>query len=149
MSTAVTDLLSPDDVFVDLAAPDKTRVLQVLSYRAAERLGLDENLVANEILAREALGSTGVGKGIAIPHARLSSLNRPFAMAARLKRPIEFDAIDGEPVNLVILLLMPDNQESGQISLLAAIARKLRDEKVLGELRKASSPAELYRAFSG
>jgi PTS system nitrogen regulatory IIA component len=147
MGAAVADFLSPDDVFIDLAAPDKTRALQVLSYRAAAKLGLDESVVANEILGREALGSTGVGKGIAIPHARLSSLHRPFAMAARLKRAIEFDAIDGEPVDLVILLLMPDDHDAGQISLLAAIARKLRGEKVLTDLRKARSPTEIYEVF--
>jgi PTS system nitrogen regulatory IIA component len=147
MAAAIADFLSPDDVFIDLVAPDKTRVLQVLSYRAAAKLGLDENVVANEILSREVLGSTGVGKGIAIPHARLSSLHKPFAMAARLKRAIEFDAIDGEPVNVIILLLMPDDQDSGQINLLAAIARKLRGEKVLTDLRKARSPAELYDVF--
>jgi nitrogen PTS system EIIA component len=141
---AVADYLSPEDVFVDLVAPDKQRLLQVLAYRAANRLGLDENLIAADVLAREALGSTGVGKGVAIPHARLQGLQRPFAMAARLKRPIEFDAIDGEPVDVVFLLLMPHDQTSGQMNIMAAVARKLRAGDTLTSIRKATDATALF-----
>ena len=141
---AVADFLSPEDVFVDLFAPDKQRLLQVLAYRAANRLGLDENLVAADVLAREALGSTGVGKGVAIPHARLRALQKPFAMAARLKRPIDFDAIDGEPVDVVFLLLMPEDQASAQMNLMAAVARKLRTSDTLLFIRKAADAAALF-----
>jgi len=141
---AVADYLSPEDVFVDLVAPDKQRLLQVLAYRAANRLGLDENVVAADVLAREALGSTGVGKGVAIPHARLRALQKPFAMVARLKRPLDFDAIDGEPVDVVFLLLMPEDQASGQMNLMAAVARKLRTGDTLLSIRKAPDPAALF-----
>lgn len=140
---AVADFLSPEDVFVDLVAPDKQRLLQVLAYRAANRLGLDENLVAADVLAREALGSTGVGQGVAIPHARLRALQKPFAMAARLKRPLDFDAIDGEPVDVVFLLLMPEDQASAQMNLMAAVARKLRTSDTLLSIRKATDTAAL------
>ena len=141
---AVADFLSPEDVFVDLVAPDKQRLLQVLAYRAANRLGLDENLVAQEVLEREALGSTGVGQGVAIPHARLRVLQKPFAMAARLKRPLDFDAIDGVPVDVVFLLLMPEDQASAQMNLMAAVARKLRTGDTLPSIRKASDPTALF-----
>jgi len=145
---AVADFLSPEDVFVDLVAPDKQRLLQVLAYRAANRLGLDENVLANEVLAREALGSTGVGQGVAIPHARLQGLKKPFAMAARLKRPIDFDAIDGEPVDIVFLLLIPDTQASGQMNIMAAVARKLRTGDTLTVLRKAPDAATLFAVLA-
>ncbi len=142
-------ILSVEDVFVDFAAPAKARLLEDLSGRAAARLGLEPSAVTAEILAREALGSTGVGKGVAIPHARLAGLVQPFAMLARLRRGIEFDAIDGEPVDVVILVLLPADQEAGQINVLAAIARKLRVEGVLARLRKARTAAELYETFLG
>jgi PTS system nitrogen regulatory IIA component len=147
MSATATDLLSPEDVFIDVAAPDKRRLLEVLSRRAAARLGLNEDNVVREVLNREALGSTGVGKGVALPHARLAELKRPFAMLARLRNSMEFEAIDGEPVDLVVLLLMPHDQAAGHVSVLASIARKLRSEDVRSRLRKAGAVTDLYEAF--
>ena len=147
MGKAVVDFLSPDDVFIDLVASDKPQLLRELSRRAAARLGLDEASVTNEILNRESLGSTGVGNGVAIPHARLIGLINPFAILARLRRPIEFDAIDGKPVDLVFLLLMRGDNEVGQINVLAAVARKLRSPDTLTRLRNARNAPELYEAI--
>ena len=147
MGKALVDFLSPDDVFIDLAASDKPQLLRELSRRAAARLGLDETSVGHEILNREALGSTGVGNGIAIPHARLIGLINPFATLARLRRPIEFDAIDAKPVDLVFLLLMRGDNEVGQINVLAAVARKLRSPDTLARLRNARNAPELYEAI--
>ena len=147
MGAAVIDFLSPDDVFIGLAASDKRQVLQELSRRAAARLGLDEASVTNEILNRESLGSTGVGNGIAIPHARLIGLINPFALLARLRRAVEFDAIDAKPVDLVFLLLMRGDNDVGQIKILAAVARKLRSGETQDLLRQARSAPELYEAI--
>lgn len=144
---AAAEMLSPGDVVVDLNAGDKQSVLEELCRRAAARLGLDGGALTAEILGRETLGSTGLGKGIAIPHARLAGLARPFVMLARLRRGVDFEAIDAEPVDIVVLLLMPAGDSAGQIGLLAAIARKLRDETVLSQLRAARTATDLRAAF--
>src|SRR5262245_12805362 len=99
----IEDFLSPDDVAVGLRAASKAQVLQDLSERASARLGVSVALIFEEVCRREALGSTGVGHGIAMPHTRLSEVAKPFGLLARLKKPIDFDAIDGEPVDLVFL----------------------------------------------
>ena len=148
MNLAAEEFLSPDDVSIDVAASDKHRLLLELSKRAAARLGLDESAVGGEIVKREALGSTGVGRGIAIPHARFAGVRKPFALLARLRRGIDFDAIDGEPVDIVVLLLMPADPDAGQMNVLAAIARKLRSPETVSRLRKARTAAELFAAFT-
>ena len=104
--------------------------------------------VANEIEKRDELGSTGIGGGVSIPHARLREVKKAFGIFARLKSPIEFDAIDGQPVDLVFLLILPAASQLDQLNALAAVARKLRDREVLGKLRAASSGLELYRALT-
>jgi PTS system nitrogen regulatory IIA component len=105
--------------------------------------------IAAEILRREELGSTGTGGGVAIPHARIQGLNRSFGILARLNRPIDFEAIDGRPVDLVFLLLLPANPVGEQLKALASVARKLRDPACLRDLRSASSSAGLYDAMTG
>jgi PTS system nitrogen regulatory IIA component len=143
----IADFLAPNDVMVDIRAADKVRLLQELSYRAAATRKLDGNLVASDILKRETLGSTGMGGGVAIPHARIPGLNKPFGLLVRLKKPIEFDAIDGKPVDLVFLLLLPAAPEGEQLNALASVARKLRDETTLRDLRVATDNAALYHAI--
>jgi PTS system nitrogen regulatory IIA component len=142
----IKDFLSPADTIVGLRASDKARLLHDLADRAAARLNLDATHVTQELLKREDLGSTGVGNGIAIPHARLSGLARPFGFFARLKRPIDFDAIDGEPVDLVFLLLQPAPApaQGDSLNALAAVSRKLRESDRLEKLRAAEDDAEFY-----
>jgi nitrogen PTS system EIIA component len=142
----IRDFLSPDDALLKVRAPDKTRLLQDLAARAASALNLDPNLVAVELLKREALGSTGTGEGVAIPHARIPDLTRPFGILVRLKNPIDFDAIDGKPVDIVFQLLLPQSQ-GDQLNALASVARKLRNPEALRRLRNAADAAELYRAI--
>jgi nitrogen PTS system EIIA component len=139
------DFLTPGATLVGVSSLDKTRVLTELSARAAQALGHDASEIARAILKREELGSTGMGGGIAIPHARLTHLDKPFGLLARLRRPVEFDAIDGKPVDLVFLLLQPLAAES-DLNALAAVARALRDTDRLGRMRSVSSSAELFRA---
>ena len=140
---SAVDFLSADDVTIDVAPADKSVLLRQLAIEAAARIGLDGELVSADVLKREALGSTGVGKGIAMPHARIDGLLRPAAAIARLRRAIDFDAIDGEPVDFVALLLLPGKQESGALNVLAALARKLRDEGVMRRVRAARTADEL------
>lgn len=143
----IQDFLSRDQTLVDLKTGDKMRLIQDLSARAAASLELDGQAIAQEVLKREDLGSTGMGQGIAIPHARLPGLERSFGIFARLKRPIDFQAIDGKPVDLVFLLLQPGTA-SGDLNALAAVARKLREPERLKRLRRAQDPETLYREFT-
>ena len=112
----ITDFLSPADVIVDLRAPDKARLLRDLSHRAGERLRLDGEVIARAVLGREDLGSTGTGGGVAVPHARIAEVKKPFGILACLRRPIAFDAIDGKPVDIVFLLLLPTRADGEQLN---------------------------------
>jgi PTS system nitrogen regulatory IIA component len=129
-------------------APDKTRLLQELSSQAAASVDLPPEQISAEILKREALGSTGTGGGVAIPHARIQGLTKAFGIFARLNKPMDFAAIDGRPVDLVFLLLLPANPVGEQLKALAAVARKLRDPACLRELRSAGGSAALYDAMT-
>jgi nitrogen PTS system EIIA component len=141
----IDELISADNVSVGLRAPDKAGVIQELANQAGAKLQLSGEAIAEELLRREELGSTGIGNGIALPHARLDNLARPFGIIARLKKPIEFDAIDGKPVDLVVLVLMPAGPQGDQLNALACVARTLREEARLHRLRQAKDAAELYR----
>ncbi len=143
----ISDLLSPADVLIDVRASNKRLLLQELAAKAATSLNLRVDQIAPDLLKREELGSTGVGGGVAIPHARLPDLQRPFGLLARLKQPIEFDAIDGQPVDIVFVLLLPANVEEGQLGALALVARTLRSSETLGRLRHARDAAGLYSAM--
>jgi PTS system nitrogen regulatory IIA component len=144
----IKDFLSAADVAVDVRAADKDGLLKELASRAAAALSQPGEIVTGEIAKRDELGSTGIGRGVAIPHARLREVKKPFALLARLKSPIEFDAVDGQPVDLVFLLLLPASSQLDQLNCLAAVARRLRDEGVLRSMRSAASTTELYRAVT-
>jgi PTS system nitrogen regulatory IIA component len=139
--------LAQDDVMVDLRASDKVALLNDLSTRAALEVALEPSLVSTEIIKREQLGSTGVGSGLAIPHARIPGLNRPFGILARLKRALDFAAIDGLPVDVVFLLLLPSSSGGDQLNALAAVARQLRKPTIAAMLRKARDGSEMYNAM--
>jgi len=141
-------LLSASDVVVDFAARDKADLLRALAARAARVLKLSSDAVADTIQRRDELGSTGIGNGVSIPHARLRELKKPFGLLARLQRPLEYQAIDGEPVDIVFMLLLPAFSQLEQLNALAVVARKLRDQGVLERLRCAANAVELYRAIT-
>jgi PTS system nitrogen regulatory IIA component len=142
----IKNLLTPADVIVDVRGTDKEQLLQELSERAAEALGLDAGLVTAKILKREELGSTGMGEGMAIPHARIPKLDKPFGTLVRLKKAIEFAAIDENPVDLVFLLLLPGATEGDQLNALASVARMLRNPTTSSAVRAARDGAEAYEA---
>jgi nitrogen PTS system EIIA component len=143
----IQDFLAPANVIATLEAGGKPALLNELGRRGASVLGLSAATVSDELTRRDELGSTGIGHGVAIPHARLRQVKRPFGMFARLKNPIEFQAIDEQPVDLVFLLLLPAASQLDQLNALAAAARKLRHAHVLEKLRSAADRAELYRAL--
>jgi len=144
----IKDFLSAADIAIDVRAADKASLLRELAGRAAAAVNLAADMVVAEIEKRDDLGSTGIGRGVAIPHARLREIKKPLGLLARLKSPIEFDAIDGQPVDLVFLLVLPAASQLDQLNCLAAVARTLRDTEVLRKMRSATSTIELYRAVA-
>jgi PTS system nitrogen regulatory IIA component len=145
----MSSLIEPDRVFADLRANDKTKLLQELARRAANSLQLNAQIILSALNAREELGSTGVGQGIAIPHARVKGLKRLVGLFARLDRPIEFDAVDERPVDLVFILLIPDDAGKEHLAALSCISRRLRDPDVAERLRDASGATRLYHLLVG
>jgi nitrogen PTS system EIIA component len=145
----IPDFLSVDHVAIDMAAADKNRLLSELSRKAGAIVDVLPDRLFAELAKREELGSTGVGGGVAIPHARFYQVTKPFGMLVRLRKPLDFDAVDGEPVDIVFLLLLPEAAPTGdQLGALACIARRLRDPKTAAALRKARDSAEMYRALT-
>ena len=142
------DLLAPSDVLVGIRTSDKTRLLEDLCRRAASTLKVDADKIMADILKREELGSTGMGGGVAIPHARIADVKRPFGLLAQLKSAIEFDAIDREPVDLVFLLLLPTTPAGEQLNALALVARTLRDADTVRNARRAKDQSGLYAALA-
>jgi PTS system nitrogen regulatory IIA component len=143
-SVRVSDLLKPENVTADLRVADKGRALRELARRAAPLAGVPEAIVHNALLAREELGSTGVGAGVAIPHARIAGLDGVRTVFARLSKPIDFDAVDGRPVDLVFLLLAPENAGSAHLAALACASRALRNPTTAKRLRETTDADALY-----
>jgi PTS system nitrogen regulatory IIA component len=143
----ISDLLAPTDVMIDIRASNKRALLEEFAARAAGSLGLPADRVASFLLKREDLGSTGIGRGVAIPHARLPDVQRPYGLFAKLKAPVAFDAIDGQAVDLLFVLLLPAAAEHEALAALALVARTLRSPETLARLRAAKNAAALYAAI--
>jgi PTS system nitrogen regulatory IIA component len=144
----ISDFLTPAHVLLDIRASDKTRLLHQLSTQAAVEAGLDAGDISTQIAKREELGSTGVGNGVALPHARLKGLTSPFALLARLRHGIDFEAIDDRPVDVVFLLLLPDAPNELQLNALACAARALRSSEVLERVRGANDREAIFQAVA-
>jgi PTS system nitrogen regulatory IIA component len=144
----IKDVIGPEQVGVGLRVSDKAQLLRELSRRAAATGSIDQGVIHDALLARENLGSTGLGKGFALPHARLDALPRAFALFVRLARPIEFAAIDGQPVDLIILLLTPANAGNRHLATLAALSRPLRDADFVQRLRRAPDADAVYKLLA-
>ncbi len=140
----INDLLAPDGVTADLKATSKKQALQDLSRRAAEVSGLHERAVFDVLMERERLGTTGVGNGIAIPHGKLPNLERLHGFFARLGQPIDFQAIDERPVDLIFVLLAPESAGADHLKALARISRLLRDQNVCEKLRGTDNAEALF-----
>ncbi len=140
----IPELLRPDAVFAHLRATSKKQALQELSKRAAQVTGQNERAVFDVLMERERLGTTGVGNGIAIPHGKLSSLDRLHGLFARLDQPIDFDAIDDRPVDLIFLLLAPESAGADHLKALARVSRLLRDRTACEKLRGTEDAEALY-----
>ncbi|MGB7373552.1 PTS sugar transporter subunit IIA [Pontixanthobacter sp.] len=140
-------ILGPEAVGVSYAA-DKTAVLCTLAERFAHIYAVDRSAVLESLEEREALGSTGFGRGVAIPHARIEGISRPVSIVIRLERSIAFDSADGMPVDLVFGLLSPAGSGAAHLHALAAISRLIRDETIRDALGNAADGEELYAMLS-
>lgn len=144
----ISDFLAPEDIILDLRMQQKRQLIAELAGRAASRLRLAKEEITAALLNRETLGSTGMGGGIAIPHARIDHMSKPFGMMARLQRPIEFDAIDEAPVDLVFLLLLPKADNADSLAALALVSRKLRSAADVARMRRAHDAVDLYNILT-
>jgi nitrogen PTS system EIIA component len=140
----IGDLITPKSVLPQLRAANKKQTLQELARRAAAMTGLHERTIYDVLIERERLGTTGIGMGIGIPHGKLAGLEALYGIFARLERPIPFDAIDDQPVDLIFLLLAPENAGADHLKALALVSRLLRDRAVCEKLRGTDSADALY-----
>lgn len=140
----IVDLIEPRAVIPSLRAANKKQLLQEIARRAAEITGETERAIFDVLLERERLGTTGVGAGIAIPHGKLAGLKRLYGLFARLETPIDFEAIDEQPVDLIFLLLAPGGAGADHLKALARISRLLRDRTVCEKLRGSDKAEALY-----
>ena len=144
----LNDLVAPQAVIPALKVNNKKQALQEIAERAAELTGRAEREILDVLMQRERLGSTAIGNGIAIPHGKLPKLDRLFGLFARLDRPIDFEALDGQPVDLIFLLLAPENAGADHLKALARIARLLRDPDIIRMLRDSTDREALYAVLA-
>jgi len=140
----LADIIDAGAVLPHLKAQGKKQLLQELAQAASHLTRLDQRVVYEALLQREKLGSTGLGQGIAIPHAKIAGLNRVTGVFARLASPVDFDAIDDQPVDLVFVLLAPEHAGADHLKALAKISRLLRDPVMVSKLRGTDNAAALY-----
>lgn len=137
-------LLSPDAVLVDMQAKCKREALMLLAQKSSEITGLPGEAILETLMAREKLGSTGVGGGVAIPHGKVGDIDGMIAVVARLSRPVDFDAVDDQPVDLLFMLLAPEHASAMHLKTLSKVARLMRSNDVRAAMRGASSAEALY-----
>lgn len=145
----LTDVLTLDCTKSAVQCSSKKRALEIICEIASEHCGQDTSELFAGMLAREKMGSTGIGNGIAIPHARMASSDHALAVLIQCEEPIEFDAIDNRPVDILFALLVPEEQCKEHLKTLACMAERLNDKQVLKQLRKAQSDQELFLIMVG
>jgi PTS system nitrogen regulatory IIA component len=144
----LTDLVTPNAILPALKVNGKKQAILELSARAAKLTGQNERLIFETLMQREKLGSTGVGNGIAIPHGKLAKLEKLVGLFARLDRPIDFESLDGQPVDLIFLLLAPEAAGADHLKALARVARMLRETSVVRKLRDSRNAEALYAVLA-
>ena len=143
-----SDLVSPNAIIPALKVNGKKQALQEIAAKAAALTGQSERAILEILLQREKLGSTGVGNGVAIPHGKLAKLANVFGLFARLERPVDFEALDGQPVDLIFLLLAPEGAGADHLKALARVARLLREAEVVTRLRETRDAEALYAVLA-
>ena len=140
----IADILSSDAVLYNLKAKSKKQLLTELADMASKKTGLDSAAILDALIERERLGTTGIGMGVALPHTRLAKLKKIFCGFAT-SEPVDFDSVDNKPVDLVFILLVPEEAGADHLKALARLSRLLRNEQTVQSLRKAESAKDLYR----
>jgi len=140
----ITELIGVDTVVPSLRVSSKKQALQELAKRSADLTGLSERTIFDVLLERERLGTTGVGNGIAIPHGKLAELKKLHGLFARLEQPVDFEAIDDQPVDLIFLLLAPEGAGADHLKALARVSRLLRDAQICTKVRGSDSAEAIY-----
>ena len=140
----ISDMISQDGVIANLRVTSKKQALQELSKKAATLTGQPERTIFEVLVERERLGTTGVGNGIAIPHGKLPGLDQLHGLFARLEKPVDFEAIDDEPVDLICLLLAPETAGADHLKALARVSRLLRDSAICEKLRGTDKADAVY-----
>jgi nitrogen PTS system EIIA component len=144
----LNDIVASAAVIPALKVNGKKQALQEIAARAAELSGLNERTIFESLLQREKLGSTGIGHGIAIPHGKLPKLEQLFGLFARLERPVDFEALDGQPVDLIFLILAPEGAGADHLKALARVARLLRDPDIANKLRDSRDADAIYAVLA-
>ena len=145
----ITDLVAPEAILPALKVNSKKQALQELAAKASLLTGQNERSIFEVLLQREKLGTTAVGYGVAIPHGKLPKLEKLFGLFARLERPIDFEAMDGQPVDLTFLLLAPEGAGADHLKALARVARVLREPGILERIRATRDAVALYAVMTG
>jgi PTS system nitrogen regulatory IIA component len=141
----ITDFLKPERVIFDVRSRDKAQLIAEIARNFGRLVPpLNPQAVETALLAREHLGSTGLGAGFALPHARIEGLNAYLGMFVRLSKPIDFGAIDDKPVHVVFALLIPSETTTPHVAALAAVSRRFRDAELMTQLRESETPAAAY-----
>lgn len=143
----ISELITPGAVLTGLKPASKEQCLDLLSRHAAGCTGIPADVIAAALKRREALGSTGIGGGIALPHAPLAGLATPFVLLANLAKPVDFEAVDGAPVDILCLILTPEAGQGQHLNALACVARRLQRPEVREAIRRGRRPQEVHAAL--
>ena len=141
----ISALLSPDRIFIDADISSKKRLLEFIANAVATQFNLPQSALFNNLLDRERLGSTGLGKGFAIPHARLVNLDTTIACFIRLDQPVNFEAPDNQPVDLVFAIIIPENATDEHLKILSSLAKIFSQSEICEAIRNAGSSEEVAR----
>lgn len=144
----LSEVLQPDNVHLQVPVTTKAALLGYLAQTVADAQGLAKDDILNALQSREDLGSTGIGSGIAIPHASVSGLGDPYMLLIRTSKPVEFDSIDEQPVDLICLILTPAGEQNHYLTLLAKAARQLGSSDIVQKIRNAGTPLEMHTAIT-
>lgn len=143
----ITDILTPDSIICNADAVSKKQLLEMLAELASEKTGMDERMILDALVERERLGTTGIGRGVALPHTRLGTLKHIFCAFIKTT-PVDFESVDDKPVDLAFLLLVPEEAGADHLKALARLSRLLRDDSVASALRQVKTPESAYKIIS-
>jgi len=144
----LSQILSPENVVLDIPVTSKKRALEQMSLLFENQQGLERVSVFDSLFARERLGSTGLGHGVAVPHGRVKNIDNPCAAFARLAQPVAFDSPDGQPVDLILVLIVPETATQQHLDILAEVAQRLSEPSILEQLRRETDAMRIYEMLT-